>query len=90
MLLNVYLWGALVTAVGALMASYQFAGVEAERPLGRAAVAVVAGALWPVLVVGAAQFVAIAALVRVMRKRAEPAPFNEPPVLREEPLLASV
>lgn len=91
MLLNIYLWGALFTAMGALVASRRLAGIDAESPLSRAAVAAVAGALWPVLIVGIVQFVCIAGLVGAIRTRAVPATPHQQPLLREEtPLAAGV
>ena len=69
MLLNVYLCGWLVTTIGALVAANWLCSprVSQPQPLTRAWIAVLAGALWPVLVVGVVELIAIVVLARRMR-----------------------
>jgi hypothetical protein len=81
-LLIAYLCGALITAVGALIAANRFSDRRAAAPFSREAVAVLAGALWPVLAVGLMQVLIVVGLFRWMRA----APAIEPdnvPVRRE-------
>jgi hypothetical protein len=67
-MLMVYLCGALITAVAAIGGSIRFSAPQtAETPLTRVAVAVLAGAIWPVLVVGAVQVLGISLLTRWRR-----------------------
>jgi hypothetical protein len=62
MLLNVYLCGWVVTTIGTLVAVNRLP--DRRRPH---LLAVLAGALWPVLVVGVIELVAIVVLARSMR-----------------------
>jgi hypothetical protein len=68
MLLNVYLYGALVATLAALIAAYAlYRGAEPRSPFTRAALAVVAGALWPLLAVGLVQLVLIMLVTEMVR-----------------------
>jgi len=70
MLLNVYLIGSLVTAIGvggALVAANRLSDRRRSRLLSDGSLAVLAGALWPVLVVGVVEMLAIKAVVDTMR-----------------------
>lgn len=67
MLLTVYLCGWLVTTIGALVAVNWFSDRRTSSPLARGSLAVLAGVLWPVLVVGLAELVAIVIVTRKMR-----------------------
>jgi hypothetical protein len=68
MLLNVYLWGTLVTAVGTLVAAYAlYKGAEAGL-FSRAGLSIVAGALWPLLAVGLVQTLIIMLVTEMARR----------------------
>jgi hypothetical protein len=67
MLLTVYLCGWLVTTIGALVAVNWFSDRRRSSPLAHGSLAVLAGVLWPVLVVGLAELVAIVIVTRRMR-----------------------
>ncbi len=67
MLLTVYLCGWLVTTIGALVAVNWFSDRRTSSPLAHGSLAVLAGVLWPVLVVGLAELVAIVIVCRRMR-----------------------
>jgi hypothetical protein len=73
-MLIVYLSGWLITTSIAVIATAMIAAGRELRPVSRGWLAVLAGALWPVLVIGATQFVAIAMLARSIRA----ASLNEP------------
>lgn len=62
MLLNVFLCGWVITTIGTLVAANRLS--DRRRPQ---LLAVLAGALWPVLVVGVIELIAIAVLARSMR-----------------------
>jgi hypothetical protein len=66
-LLTVYLCGWLVTTIGALVAVNWFSDRRTSSPLAHGSLAVLAGVLWPVLVVGFAELVAIVIVSRRMR-----------------------
>jgi hypothetical protein len=75
MLLNVYLIGWLVTAigvVGALVAANRLSDRRRSHLLSDGSLAVLAGALWPVLVVGVVEMLAIKAVVETMRAASAP------------------
>jgi hypothetical protein len=65
MLWQLYLCGALVTAVGASVATDRFS--EREEPLPRTGLISLAGLLWPVVLVGLTQLILIAGLAKAMR-----------------------
>ena len=66
MVLDVYLCGCLVTTVAALIAATQFSDRRMSRPLHVRSLAVVTGALWPVLLIGAVELLAIVAVAKAM------------------------
>lgn len=62
--LTMYLCGALITAVAAIGGSVRFSDPRtAVSPLTRVAVAVLAGALWPVMAVGALSLIVVVPLL---------------------------
>jgi hypothetical protein len=63
--LQLYLCGALVTVVGASVATDLFS--EREEPLARTGLMALAGVLWPIVVVGLMQLIFIAGLAKAMR-----------------------
>jgi hypothetical protein len=67
MLLNVYLGGWLVGAIGVLAVPNGVRDRPMSRSLIRGSLAVFAGALWPVLVVGLVELIAVAVLARMMQ-----------------------
>ena len=70
MLLNVYLIGWLVTAIGvgvALVAADRLCDRRRSRLLSVGSLAAFAGAMWPVLVVGVVEMLAFKAVVETMR-----------------------
>src|ERR1700694_3576777 len=67
MLLNVYLYGWLVTTIGALVAVNRLSDRRRSRARSLGSLAVLAGVLWPVLVVGAVELIAIVLVARRMR-----------------------
>jgi hypothetical protein len=62
---QLYLCGALVTAVGTPVATARFS--EREEPLPRAGLIALAAVLWPVVLVGLMQLILIAGLAKAMR-----------------------
>ena len=63
-MLTMYLCGALITAVAAIGGSVRFSDPRtAVSPLTRVLVAVLAGALWPVMAVGALSLIVIVPLL---------------------------
>lgn len=63
-MLTMYLCGALITAVAAIGGSIRFSDPQtAVSPITRGLVAVLAGALWPVMAVGALLLVAVVPLL---------------------------
>jgi hypothetical protein len=89
MLLNVYLIGWLVTAigvVGALVAANRLFDRRRSRLLCDGSLAVFAGALWPVLVVGVVEMLAITAVVETMRA-ASARPSNQALIERDDELI---
>ncbi len=64
MFLIAYLCGWLLTTFAAWVAADAFGEKPMPRPRTRLMLAVVAGALWPVLVVGAAQFAGVVYLAK--------------------------
>ena len=87
MWLNVYLSGWLVTTIGVLVAAIWFS----DRHLSwfsLGLLSVLAGMLWPVMVAGVVQMIAIAMLAKWMRamraRRSDPAPLDQ----GEEPVLS--
>ena len=86
-MLTMYLCGALIAAVAVIGGSIRFSVPQtAETPLTRLAVAVLAGAIWPLLVVGAVQVLGISVLSRWMR--AAPSAQAEAAQRTEELVLA--
>jgi biotin transporter BioY len=67
MWLNVYLCGWLVTAVISLVFANESRELRIAPPLTRGVVAVIAGALWPVLVVGILELACIVLLANKLR-----------------------
>src|ERR1700694_2713089 len=72
MLLNVYLCGWLVTTIGALVAVNRLSDRRTSRSLSLGSLAVLAGVLWPVLVVGVVELIAIVLVARRMRAASAP------------------
>lgn len=67
-MLTMYLCGALITAVAAIGASIQFAEPRTSvSPVTRVSAAAVAGALWPVVAVGALSLAVMAPMVKRLR-----------------------
>ena len=66
MLLIVYLCGCLATMIGVLVAASRFGDRRVSQSL-RGLLAVLAGVLWPVLVVAVVELIAIVVLARRMR-----------------------
>ncbi len=69
MWLDLYLVVAVVAAVAVWLVSPQFASYDAPGDAARAVWSAVAGALWPLMVVGVAQFLAISYVIRRLRPR---------------------
>lgn len=67
MLLSAYLIGAVVTATGALVVAESLGDGRMPRPRRRGSLAVLAGALWPVLLIGLVQLAAVAAVAKSMK-----------------------
>jgi hypothetical protein len=90
MLLNVYLCGWLVTTIGTLVAANRLSdrGMSRPRPLSLGSLAVLAGVLWPVLVVGVVELIAIIVVVRRMRA-ASARQSDQAPMERDEVLISS-
>ena len=88
MLLNVYLCGWLVTTIGALVAVNRLSDRRTSRSLSLGSLAVLAGVLWPVLVVGVVELIAIVLVARRMRA-ASARPWNQAPLERDDELIAS-
>ncbi len=66
-MLTMYLCGALITAVVAIGGSIRFSDPRtAVSPLTRVAVAVLAGALWPVMAVGTLLLMAVVPLLKLL------------------------
>jgi FtsH-binding integral membrane protein len=84
-LLNVYLCGWLITTIGALVAANRLSDRRMSRPLPLGSLAVLAGVLWPVLVVGVVELIAIVVVARKMRaataRQSEQAPMERDEVL---------
>jgi hypothetical protein len=64
MLWQMYLCGALVSLVGALVATNRFC--EREEPVPRTGLIALAAVLWPVVLVGLMQLILIAGLAKAM------------------------
>jgi hypothetical protein len=73
-MLTVYLSGWLITTGIAVIATAMIGAGRELHPVSRGLLAVGAGAVWPVLVIGATQFAVIAMLARSVRV----ASLNEP------------
>jgi hypothetical protein len=84
MLLNVYLCGWVVTTIGTLVAANRVSS-DRRRPQ---LLAVFAGALWPVLVVGVIELIAIVAVAKTMRA-ASARQSDQAPMERDEVLIVS-
>ena len=69
MVLDVYLCGWLVATVAALIGATQFSDRGKSRPLCVGSLGILVGALWPVLVVGVVELLAIVAVAKGMRIR---------------------
>ena len=87
MLLNVYLCGWLVSTIGALVAAHWLSDRRMSRPLSRGSLAVLAGVLWPVLVVGVVELIAIVVVARRMRA-ASARQSDQAPMERDEVLIS--
>jgi len=83
MLLNVYLGGWMVTTIGTLVAANWLS--DRRRPH---LLAVLAGALWPVLAVGVVEVIVIVAVARTMRA-ASARQSDQAPMERDEVLISS-
>ena len=81
MLLNVYLCGWVLTTIGTLVAVSRLP--DRRRPQ---LLAILAGALWPVLVVGVIELIAIVAVARTMRA-ASARQSDQAPMERDEVLI---
>ena len=86
MLLNVYLGGWLVTTIGALVVATRVSDRRRSGLLSLELVAVFAGALWPVLVVGVVELLAIVAVIKVMRA-ASARPSDQAPEQQDDALI---
>ncbi|BBX05453.1 hypothetical protein [Mycolicibacterium aichiense] len=64
---DLYLVSAVVAAVGAWLISPRFQSYDPPGDVVRGICSAVAGALWPVIVVGAAQILAVRYIVRRLR-----------------------
>jgi hypothetical protein len=84
----VYLCGWLVTTVGVAITATHFSDREMSRPLSVGSLAVLAGALWPVMVIGVMELLAIAAVAKGMRTRRTLRSENAP-TEREEELICT-
>lgn len=73
--MTVYLCGALATAVAAMGGAIRFSGLRTGQ-FTQVAVAVLAGAFWPVVILGALQVIGIALLVNSIAPA--PAPARAP------------
>ena len=70
MWLTVYVCGSLITAIGVLTAAEQLRGGESPSARMSLSIGVVAGALWPVVMMGLVQASAIALVMRPWRATA--------------------
>ena len=86
MVLDVYLCGWLVATVAALIAATQFSDRGMSRPLCVVSLGILVGALWPVLVVGVVELLAIVAVAKGMRM-ARSRPSNQAFVEWDEELI---
>jgi hypothetical protein len=84
-LVNVYLCGWLVTTIGAFTAANKVPDRRRPQLLTQLWIAVLAGALWPILVVGVIQVIAIAVLARSNRT-ASVSHADQAPMTRDEEL----
>ena len=73
-MLTVYLSGWLITTIIAVIAAATLGGGRGLRILSRGLLAIGAGAVWPVLVIGAIQFAVIAMVAHSVRVTS----LNEP------------
>ena len=83
MLLTLYSCGWVVTTIGTLVAANRLFGRRKPQLL-----AVLAGALWPVLVVGVIELIAIVAVARTMRA-VTARQSDQTPMERDEVLISS-
>jgi len=88
MLLNVYLCGWLVSTIGALVAAHWLSDRRMSRLLSRGSLAVLAGVLWPVLVVIVVELIAIVVVARWIRA-AGARQSGQAPMDRDEVLISS-
>jgi hypothetical protein len=86
MLLTVYLLGWLVMSIGALVAADWVSGHRLPGPLACGSLVILAGALWPVLVVGAVEMVFIVIVAK--RMRAVDAHEHDETIAARHPVLA--
>ena len=86
MVLDVYLCGWLVATVAALIAATQFSDRGKSRLLCVGSLGILAGALWPVLVVGVVELLAIVAVAKAMRI-GRSRPSNQAFMERDEELI---
>lgn len=86
MLLNVYFGAWLVTTIGALVVATRLSDRRRPGLLCRGLVAVLAGALWPVLVVGVVELLAIVAVMKMIRA-ASARPSDQAPKEQDDALI---
>ena len=86
MLLNVYFGAWLVTTIGALVVATRLSDRRRSWRLSHGLVAVLAGALWPVLVVGVVELLAIVAVMKAIRG-ASAHPSDQTPKVQEDALI---
>ena len=82
----VYVSGWLVTTIGALVAANRLSDSSSPGPICVGSVAVLAGVLWPALVVGVVELLAIVAVAKAMRS-ASAGPSDQALVERDEELI---
>jgi hypothetical protein len=88
MLLDVYLFGWLVTTIGVLIAANRLSDRRRPRLRCVGSLAVLAGAIWPLLVVGVVEVLAIVAVAKAMRA-ASAGPSDHALMERDEALISA-
>ena len=84
MWLTVYLGGLIVTTIGVFVAGHCLHDPHAQPRLPmRAALSVLAGALWPLVVLGVAELIFVAVVTRLVRTVSS-RPHVGAPIKREE------
>ena len=84
----VYLCGWLVTTVGAAITATHFSDRGMPRALSVGSLAVLAGALWPVLVISVVELLAVVAVAKGMRM-GRTLPSDQAPTERDEELICN-